>query len=180
MQRVGSSRTKHVDVRVLSATNADLKREVARGRFREDLLFRLNTVEIRLPPLRDRGEDILLLANHFLGRYNHKYRKRLDGFSEPALAALAHYSWPGNVRELSHVVERSVLLARESSISVVDLSLPADSPYSNPLEMMTLEEAEGVLIGKALSRTGGNVSQAARSLGLSRTALYRRMEKLGL
>ncbi len=180
MQRVGSSRTKHVDVRVLSATNADLKREVARGRFREDLLFRLNTVEIRLPPLRDRGEDILLLANHFLGRYNQKYRKRLDGFSEPALAALAHYSWPGNVRELSHVVERAVLLARESSISVVDLSLPADSPYSNPLEMMTLEEAEGVLIGKALSRTGGNVSQAARSLGLSRTALYRRMEKLGL
>ena len=120
------------------------------------------------------------MANHFLGPYNHKYRKRLDGFSEPALTALAHYSWPGNVRELSHVVERSVLLARESSISVVDLSLPADSPYSNPLEMMTLEEAEGVLIGKALSRTGGNVSQAARSLGLSRTALYRRMEKLGL
>ena len=180
MQRVGSSRTKHVDVRVLSATNADLRREVARGRFREDLLFRLNTVEIRLPPLRDRGEDILLLANHFLGRYNQKYRKRLDGFSEPALAALAHYSWPGNVRELSHVVERAVLLARESSISVVDLSLPADSPYSNPLEMMTLEEAEGVLIGKALARTGGNMSQAARSLGLSRTALYRRMEKLGL
>ena len=180
MQRVGSSRTKHVDVRVLSATNADLKREVERGRFREDLLFRLNTVEIRIPPLRDRDEDILLLANHFLGRYNQKYRKRLDGFSEPALAALAHYSWPGNVRELKHVVERSVLLARESSISVEDLSLPADSPFSNPLEMMTLEEAEGILIGKALARTGGNVSRAARSLGMSRTALYRRMEKLGL
>ena len=180
MQRVGSSRTKHVDVRVLSATNADLKREVDRGRFREDLLFRLNTVEIRLPPLRDRGEDILLLANHFLGRYKQKYRRTLDGFSEPALAALAHYSWPGNVRELSHVVERSVLLARESSISVEDLSLPAVSPFSNPLEMMTLEEAEGVLIGKVLARAGGNVSHAARSLGLSRTALYRRMEKLGL
>ena len=180
MQRVGSSRTRHVDVRVLSATNADLKREVDRGRFREDLLFRLNTVEIRLPPLRDRGEDILLLANYFLGRYNQKYRRNLDGFGEPAMAALAHYSWPGNVRELSHVVERSVLLARESSISVEDLSLPADSPYSNPLEMMTLEEAEGVLIGKALARTGGNVSRAARSLGMSRTALYRRMEKLGL
>ena len=137
-------------------------------------------MEIHLPPLRDRGEDILLLANHFLGRYNQKYRRKLDGFSEPALAALGHYSWPGNVRELSHVVERSVLLAREASISVEDLSLPADSTNSNPLEMMTLEEAEGVLIGKALARADGNVSHAARMLGLSRTALYRRMEKLGL
>ena len=151
-----------------------------RGRFREDLLFRLNTVEIHLPPLRDRGNDMLLLANHFLGRYNQKYRKRLDGFTEPALATLAHYSWPGNGWELKHVVERATLLARDSSISVQDLSLPADSPFSNPLEMMTLEEAEGVLIGKALARAGGNVSQAARTLGMSRTALYRRMEKLGL
>lgn len=180
MQRVGSSRTRHVDVRVLSATNADLKREVERGRFREDLLFRLNAVEIRLPPLRDRDEDVLLLANHFLGRYKQKYRRALDGFSESALAALAHYSWPGNVRELKHVVERAVLLAREASISVEDLSLPAYSDISNPLEMMTLEQAEGVLIGKALARTGGNVSRASRNLGMSRSALYRRMEKLGL
>ena len=180
MERVGSSRTIRTDVRVLSATNANLTEEVSQGRFREDLLFRLNTVEIHLPPLRDRGQDILLLATHFLGRYIQKYRKDLSGFSETALSALSRYSWPGNVRELSHVVERAVLLAQQRSISAGDLALKADSPDSSSLDQMTLDEVEAALVRKALARVGGNVSEAARILGLSRSALYRRIEKHGL
>jgi DNA-binding NtrC family response regulator len=177
-ERVGSSQTRRVDVRVISATNAELKEEVAAGRFRQDLFFRLNTVEIHLPPLRERGEDMELLAEHFLRLYAQRYRKTLRGFDESALAAMRAYGWPGNVRELDHVVQRAVLLARADEVKAADLGLqPAREAGERRLEEMSLEEVERLLIQKALKRFGGNVSQAAEVLGLSRSALYRRMQK---
>lgn len=179
LERVGSSRTRDVDVRVLSATNANLSREVGEGRFREDLLFRLNTIEIALPPLRDRPEDIPLLATHFLKTYAVRYRKDVRAFDPEALDTLRHHGWPGNVRELDHAVERGVLLARGSTITTGDLGLRARESGER-LESMSLEEVEAFLIRKALGRYGNNVSSAAKALGLSRSALYRRMERHGL
>ena len=177
-ERVGSSQTRRADVRVISATNADLKEEVAAGRFRQDLFFRLNTVEIHLPPLRERPEDIEPLAEHFLRLYAQRYRKPLRGFDALALEALRAYAWPGNVRELDHVVQRAVLLARSGEVKAADLGLePAREVGERRLEEMSLEEVERLLIQKALKRFGGNVSQAAEALGLSRSALYRRMQK---
>ena len=180
VERVGSSRTQHVDVRVLSATNADLPAEVEAGRFREDLLYRLNTVPIHIPPLRERREDIPLLANHFLGRYCQRYRKHLKGFEGAALRALESHPWPGNVRELTHVVERAVLMAGGERVTVADLGLQVTGESSPTLEEMSLEEVEKALVTKAMRRHGGNVSRAAETLGLSRSALYRRLEKYGL
>jgi DNA-binding NtrC family response regulator len=178
-ERVGSSQTRRVDVRVLSATNANLKDEAATGRFRQDLFFRLNTVEIHLPPLRERPEDVRSLAEHFLRRHAHRYRKELRGFDPAALEVLAAYAWPGNVRELDHVVQRAVLLARADEVRPADLGLQptASAGGERRLEEMSLEEVERLLIQKALRRFGGNVSQAAEALGLSRSALYRRMQK---
>ena len=177
-ERVGSSQTRRVDVRVLSATNDNLKEEAASGRFRQDLFFRLNTVEIHLPPLRQRPEDIPALAEHFLRLHAQRYRKELRGFDAGALEALAAYGWPGNVRELDHVVQRAVLLARSDEVKPADLGLqPAREGGERRLEEMSLEEVERLLIQKALRRFGGNVSQAAEALGLSRSALYRRMQK---
>jgi len=180
MERVGSSKTRRVDVRVLSATNAHLEEEVANGRFRQDLLFRLNTVEIHLPPLRDRREDIPLLANHFLGMHAQRYRKRIMGFDNSALQALLENSWQGNVRELDHVVERAVLMAQDTSIRMSDLALRSGSGGAPRLEDMTIEEVEAFLIKKTLGRYNGNVSHAANALGLSRSALYRRLQRYGL
>jgi DNA-binding NtrC family response regulator len=181
-ERVGSSQTRRTDVRVLSATNADLTEEVAAGRFRQDLLFRLNAVEIRLPPLRERCEDIPALCEHFLSVYAHRYRKSLKGFEPAALEALCGNPWPGNVRELDHVVQRAVLMARGEEVRVVDLGLQPvrEAGGERRLEEMSLEEVERLLIQKALKRFGGNVSQAAEVLGLSRSALYRRMQKYEL
>ncbi len=179
-ERVGSSRTRRVSARLISATNADLDAEVAAGRFRRDLLFRLNTVEIRLPPLSERREDIPLLAGHFLGIHAPKYRKAIRGFSERALAALAAHDWPGNVRELSHAVERGVLMARGELIEAADLALKAEREPAVRIDDLPLEEVEKLLIKKALARYGGRVSEAARALGLSRSALYRRIEKYGV
>jgi DNA-binding NtrC family response regulator len=184
-ERVGSSRTHAVDVRVFSATNADLREEVAAGRFRQDLLFRLNTVEIRLPPLRARVEDVPILAEHFLAQHAKRYRKRLQGFEPAAVQALLAHPWPGNVRELDHAVERGVLMARGERVSAPDLGLePAGGVGGggglSRLEELPLEEVERVLIQKALQRYEGNVSHAAQALGLSRSALYRRLEKHGL
>jgi DNA-binding NtrC family response regulator len=179
-ERVGSSQTRRVDVRVLSATNSNLKEEAAAGRFRQDLFFRLNTVEIHLPPLRERAEDIPALAAHFLRRHAHRYRKELTAFEPAALEVLAAYAWPGNVRELDHVVQRAVLLARGEEVRAVDLGLQQAARAEGAerrLEEMSLEEVERLLIQKALRRFGGNVSQAAEALGLSRSALYRRMQK---
>ncbi len=182
LQRVGSSRTMRVNVRVLSATNADLNAEVAAGRFRHDLLYRLNTIEIHLPPLRDRREDIPLLAAHFLRQYAERYRKPIQNFEHPALQALLTYPWPGNVRELDHAVERAVLLAQGHQVRAADLGL-RPTPHAEGaarVEEMSLEDVERMLIQKALSRHDGNVSHAAKSLGLSRSGLYRRIQKFGL
>lgn len=184
LERVGSSRTRRVDVRLLSATNAHLRSEVAAGRFREDLLFRLNTVEIHLPPLRERREDIPLLASHFLQQHAQRYGKSVGGFQAEAMRAMLAYGWPGNVRELAHAVERATLLADHDVIRIGDLAFGATS---NPalatgqrMEDMSLEDVERILITKALARFQGNVSSAAQALGLSRSALYRRLQRHGL
>jgi len=180
-ERVGSSHTRRVNVRVLAATNVDVGAEVAAGRFREDLLFRLNTIEIRLPNLRDRLRDIELLAHHFLRVYTERYRKKISGFDPAAMQSLREHLWPGNVRELDHAIERAVLLSAGPLIRSVDLGLRAAPPSGIPrLEEMNLEEVEKHLIQRMLARHGGNVSQAANALGLSRSALYRRLEKFGL
>jgi DNA-binding NtrC family response regulator len=177
IERVGSSRTRHVDVRVLAATNADLRAEVAAGRFREDLLFRLNTVELHLPPLRDRREDIPALTAHFLREYATRYRKPISRVHPDAMAAMLAYAWPGNVRELAHVVERAVLLADGEEIRVSDISLRPTVNGAVRLEDLSLEEVERALIVKALARHDGNVTLAARTLGLSRSAMYRRLQR---
>jgi DNA-binding NtrC family response regulator len=181
-ERVGSSNTRRVNVRVLAATNVDVNAEVAAGRFREDLLFRLNTIEIRLPSLRDRSDDIELLANHFLLVYTDRYRKAISGFDAGAMQALREHPWPGNVRELDHAIERAVLLSSSPLIRGVDLALRAASSLGGALrlEEMSLEEVEKHLIQRMLARHGGNVSKAADALGLSRSALYRRLQKFGL
>ncbi len=180
MERVGSSKTRRVNVRVLSATNADIRQEIQAGRFREDLLFRLNTIEIHLPPLRERREDISLLATHFLRHFAQRYRKRLAGFDSVAMQSLLDYPWPGNVRELEHALERSVLMAQDETVRAADLGLRAARDGATRLEEMSLEDVECLLIKKALARYEGNVSQAADVLGLSRSGLYRRLKKYGL
>jgi DNA-binding NtrC family response regulator len=178
-ERLGSSKTRKVDVRLISATNADLNAEVNAGRFRQDLLFRLNTIEIKLPSLRDRREDIPQLAKHFLRMHAHRYRKALTGFDPAALQTLVDHQWPGNVRELDHAIERAVLMAQGNVIRVADLGLRSTSEGGGRLEEMSLEEVEAFLIKKAMARYG-NVSHAAKALGLSRSALYRRLERYRL
>ena len=182
LERVGSSQTRRVNVRVIAATNADLKAEVSSGRFREDLLFRINTIEIRLPPLRERREDILPLAQYFLGRHSARYGKPRAGFSDAAAQLLRGYDWPGNVRELDHAVERAVLLARLETLEVQDFALTATPGRPGIAEPtgMNLEEMEREAIRQALARHDGNVSLAAKALGLSRSALYRRLQRYGL
>jgi DNA-binding NtrC family response regulator len=179
-ERVGSSRPRRANVRIVSATNADLPAECAAGRFREDLLFRLNTVEIRIPPLRDRRDDIPPLAAHFLSLRADKYRKRILGFDAGAMQALMSHSWPGNVRELDHAVERAVLMCDRDQIRAVDLALRPPRESTGRLEDMSIEEVEAFLIRKSLARYGGNVSHAAGALGLSRSALYRRIQRYGI
>jgi DNA-binding NtrC family response regulator len=179
-EAVGSSRTRHANVRVISATNGNLRAMIVDGTFRDDLLFRLNTVEIRLPPLRERREDIMLLATRFLDIYTRKYGRDSGGFHRDATQALLHYPWPGNVRELSHVVERAVLIGGGPQLQAGDLMLERRGAAGGVgLEQLKLEEAEELLIRNALDRCGGNVQAAAEQLGLSRSALYRRMEKYG-
>ena len=193
LERLGSSRTLKVDVRIVSATNADLGGDVAKGTFRKDLLFRLNTVEIHIPPLRERREDILPMAHQFLERSGKRYGRtglKLAGSAERALLA---YAWPGNVRELSHVLERAVLMTGGSMIETLDFSLPTgaaapSAPAAEPapanasgeLESLTLDEAEERMVRRALERSDGNIQRAAETLGLSRAALYRRLEKFGI
>ncbi|MBS2014955.1 MAG: sigma-54-dependent Fis family transcriptional regulator [Deltaproteobacteria bacterium] len=177
---VGSSRARKVDARVLSATNVDIAREVRQGTFREDLLYRLNTVEIHLPPLREREEDLLPLAMHFLDVKRVKYKKTLRGFSPDALAMLRAHAWPGNVRELEHVVERALVLAEGETIEQADLALTRPANEATLLDRMTLADAEAMLVRRAMDRAGGNATKAAEALGLSRSALYRRLQALGI
>jgi DNA-binding NtrC family response regulator len=177
-ERVGSSRTRRVSVRLVSATNADLRAEAAAGRFREDLLFRIDTVEIHLPPLRDRRDDLPLLAAFFLERHAQRYGRPLTGFAPEALAMLWAHPWPGNVRELDHAIERAVLLAPGGEVRAADLGLrPVDGGGLAALDQLTLEEVERELIRRAMRRFDGNVSEAAKALGLSRSAFYRRLER---
>jgi DNA-binding NtrC family response regulator len=180
VQRVGSSRLRFVNVRVLSATNADLSTEVAAGRFREDVLYRLNTVVIHLPPLRDRREDIAPLASHFLSHYSARYRKPAGGFTAEALGALAGHRWPGNVRELGHSIERAVLMADPAAreITARDLNLPRGG--GGNAGALSLEDAERVFIEKVLAKHQGDVRLAAQQLGMSRSALYRRLQQYGV
>ena len=177
VQRVGSSRVTYVNVRVLSATNADLAAEIATGRFRDDLFYRLNTVVIHLPPLRERQEDIAPLARFYLERFSEKYRRTFAGFDKSARQALESHLWPGNVRELGHAIERAVLMARTSEITAADLGLQVAASTSDDL---TLEQAEKVFIQKVLARHAGDVRKAAEQLGMSRSALYRRLQQFGL
>jgi DNA-binding NtrC family response regulator len=183
-ERLGSSRPRRADVRLISATNADLVADVEAGRFRRDLYFRLNTVEISLPALRDRVEDIPVLARHFLRFHAERYRKNLSNFSSEADQLLLRYPWPGNVRELDHTVERAVLMADSDQIEAPDLGLvPAGSTTGSGtagLEQLTMEEIEKLLIKKALDRYSGNVRRAAEALGLSRSTFYRRLQEFGL
>ncbi len=180
VQRVGSSRTIFVDVRVISATNADLGLEIREGRFREDLLYRLNTVEIKLPPLRERREDIMPLAAHYLAHYRARYQKDITGFDKAAEQALLSHIWPGNVRELGHSIERGVLMTSGSTMSARDLGLQSAPAPALTAEDMTLDQAERVFIQKVLARHSGDVRKAAEQLGMSRSALYRRLQQHGL
>ena len=180
LERVGSSQTRKVDVRLLCATNANLTDEAKAGNFREDLLFRINTVEIHLPALRDRREDIPLLAQNFLERGRSRYRKQISGFSPSALQQLMQYAWPGNVRELEHAVERAVLLSRSTEVEPSDLAIVSSRSGTQSFDNMSIDEVEALLIRKVLRRCNNNISQAAEALGLSRAALYRRIEKYGL
>jgi DNA-binding NtrC family response regulator len=182
-ERLGSSKTHWANVRIFSATNADLSKEVEAGRFRRDLYFRLNTVELRLPALRERSEDIFLLANYFLRRHSARYGRQLNGFGPGVERALAAHSWPGNVRELDHTIERAVLMAAAAVVQVSDLTLRIDSVEAGPgvrLEDMSLEEIERVLIQRSLARFSGNARLAAEALGLSRSTFYRRLQEYGL
>jgi DNA-binding NtrC family response regulator len=181
MERVGSSRTLRVDVRVLSATNASLEAECASGNFRIDLLFRLNAVEIRVPPLRERRDDIPVLASYFLSESAARYRKQIQGFSPEVMERLSVYEWPGNVRQLKHAIERAVIMSQSDTIQLDDVGIERPEPSRQPdLTEMSLEEVEALLVGKALSRHGNNVHRAAEALGITRGTFYRRMEKYGL
>jgi len=183
LARVGSSRVRYVNVRVLSATNADLAAEIAAGRFREDLLYRLNTVVIHLPPLRDRRADIEPLARHFLATHAARYRKPLMTFDVDAIATMQAHDWPGNVRELGHAIERAVLMAEPTSTSVAagHLNLRSAAPGGGPRrDVESLEDAERAFIEKVLVRHNGDVRLAAEQLGMSRSALYRRLQQYGV
>lgn len=178
-ERLGSSRTQRTDIRVISATNANLKKLIEDDQFRQDLLFRLNTVEITMPPLRARVDDIEPLAEMFLQKSRSRYGTAPGGFTPSALQALKGHQWPGNIRELGHVVERAMLMASGDSIDRQDLHLDAAEATTGGLEAMPLEQAERLLIQAALDRTS-NMLEAAAELGLSRSAMYRRLEKYGL
>ena len=178
LSRLGSNRLIPVDVRLISATNADIYREVENGNFRQDLLYRINTIEIRIPPLRERGNDILLLADYFLKKYAAKYKKTVKGISAEAKTKLTHYSWPGNVRELQNAIERAVILSSGHNLDTSDFILqPAEIKRKNGPETLNLEQIEHETIEKALKISGGNLGKAAEMLGISRFTLYRKMGK---
>lgn len=179
ISRVGENRQRQVDIRLVCATNMPLARMVREGTFREDLLFRINTVELVLPPLRERAEDIPILSGHFLESFNNKYRKKLE-LHKDAEAALLRYPWPGNIRELQHVIERAVIMAEGERIREDDLHLSPARNESASSAGLDLQSMEQQLIRAALEKHKGNISKAAAELGLTRAALYRRMEKFGI
>lgn len=180
--RVGANQPIDVDVRLICATNMPVYDMVAEGSFRQDLLYRINTVEVELPPLRDRPDDINLLVDHFLSMYRAKYRKTISGVDRGAREKLRTYGWPGNVRELQHAIERSVIMGENEKLTADDFLLTSGATPSDAVEFdsYNLEEVEREVIVRVLRRHQGNVSHAARELGLTRATLYRRMEKYGL
>ncbi len=181
ISRLGSTRMLDVDLRLICATNAQIQERVREGSFRQDLLYRVNTVEIHLPPLRERGEDILLLAEHFLHIYSHKYRKEVSALTPDAQRLLLHYPWPGNVRELQHAMERAVILSGGTQLNAGSFMLqPPAAPEAGLAETLNLAELERSAIERALDRSSGNLTQASELLGITRYALYRKIEKLKL
>ena len=181
ISRLGATASIPIDVRLICATNANIRQMVEEGTFRQDLLYRINTIEIHIPPLRERGEDVLLLADYFLQRFNHKYKKEINGLNREAKQKLMRYAWPGNVRELQHAIERAVIMSDASLLRPNDFMLkPQPEKKSELEEILNLEQLEKRAIDLALKRCGGNVSQAAELLGVTRYALYRKMEKLKL
>lgn len=180
--RVGGTKERNIDVRIISATNADLQSMVSEGTFRQDLLYRVNTIEIEIPPLRDRGEDVILLAEYFLEKFAGKYNKKINGFSRDSRIMLEKYHWPGNVRELQHAVERAVIMEDTSMIKPYSLMIPQKeqqqkaSVHTGELTM-NLEELERDAIERAMKRANGNISRAAELLGITRYALYRKLGK---
>ncbi|MFV1883333.1 MAG: sigma-54-dependent transcriptional regulator [Balneola sp.] len=182
VNRVGSVTSKPIDIRLVCATNQSLKEMVAEGGFRQDLLFRINTIEIHLPPLRERKEDIELLVNHFIRLYSSKYKKQMKGMDKATLIKLTGYSWPGNVRELQHSVERAVIMAETTVLMPGDFLLNENQEQSEQVQIedYNLEEVEKMVLRKALRKHEGNISKAAEELGLTRASLYRRLDKYGL
>ena len=180
--RLGSASAREVDIRLICATNASLPDKVAQGEFREDLLYRINTIEIPLPPLRRRREDIPALAHHFLTRYSRKYQRQITGIGSATLNKLRAYHWPGNVRELQHAIERAVIMSSSTSLQPGDFSFAdsSDGGPSVPLDTFNMEEIEAVVIRNALAHFGGNISKVARELGISRPALYRKLRRYEL
>ena len=176
--RLGSTQPKNIDIRLICATNADIHNMVTTGKFRQDLLYRINTIEIPIPPLRERGKDILLLARYFLNRYCYKYKKEITGFTRDNQQKLLQYNWPGNVRELQHAVERAVILAPGKLLEPDNFMLrPPYSSTTGDLETLNLMELEQKAIEKAMKKCEGNISRAAEMLGITRFALYRKLEK---
>lgn len=180
--RVGSNKPTPIDIRLVSATNMPLKQMIAENKYREDLLYRINTVEVTIPPLRERGEDIKLLANYFLQKYAKKYKKDVKEISSQAMKELYNYQWPGNVRELQHSIERALIMSESNSLQVNDFQLNSFKKSNDELELdsYNLDEIEKNIIIKVLKKNRGNISEASKDLGLTRTSLYRRMEKYGL
>ena len=175
--RLGEGTEREIDVRIICATNADVHTMVDEQTFRQDLLFRINTIELNLPPLRDRVGDIELLANHFLKKLNQKYRKKIEGFSNSALTGLKNYHWPVNIREIEHIIERAVIITDNTQIQPEDLHFSTKKLEVSLGANLNLEETEKLLIEQALQKHQGNISRAAKDLGLTRAALYRRIEK---
>lgn len=181
ISRLGSTQTVPIDVRLICATNADIRQMVEDGNFRQDLLYRINTIEIHIPPLRERGNDIILLADHFLDRYTRKYKKKIHGLTREAKNKLLKYVWPGNVRELQHTIERAVILGDGSMLKPENFLFHTTSKQKKEEEVvLNLEQLERQAIEKALRISNGNISRAAEYLGITRYALYRKLEKLGL
>ena len=184
--RVGSNKTRQVDIRLICATNMPLYDMVQEGTFRQDLLYRINTIELTLPPLRERNDDIPQLADHFLKMYAKKYQKDVRTISPAALKRMEKYAWPGNVREIQHAMERAVIMANGSILQPEDFFFTAQRTEGNAadaavaLDQFNLEDVEKILIRKVLKRYNGNITQAAKELGLTRSSLYRRLEKYGL
>ncbi len=178
--RLGEGKERAIDARIICATNAPIYQMVADETFRQDLLFRINTIELNLPPLRDRIEDITLLANHFLQKLTLKYRKKIGSFTKEAINAMENYHWPGNIREIEHIVERAVIITDNNQIQTSDLYFSSKSINITVSDNLNLEETEKVLIQQAIQKHQGNISKAAKDLGLTRAALYRRLEKYQL